>query len=108
MPEHAQAPRVRRGLLIAGLAVVLLAAAGIVHFVVSGARADFPIQMITKGRSWLFIGGHALLGLVGLILLGLARPRARSGAPRPLEPAPPTSSSDAPEDKTDEEVDDEV
>lgn len=90
MADDGARPRARRGLLIAGLVVVLLAAAGIVHFVVSGARAGFPLEMISRGRSWIFIGSHALLGLVGLILLGLARPRFKPATPEPINPVSST------------------
>lgn len=90
MADTGARPRVRRGLLIAGLVVVLLAVGGIVHFVVSGARAGFPLEMIFRSRSWIFIGGHALLGLVGLILLGLARPRFKPAAREPINPIPST------------------
>ena len=66
--------KLRRLPLIAGLLCIVLATAGIYHFVISGARAGFPPQMISASWNWIFIGGHGLLGLVGLVLLGFIRP----------------------------------
>ncbi len=62
----------RRGPLLLGLSLLAIAVAGIVHFVVSAALAKFPDAVLSSGRNWYFIGGHGLLGLLGLVLTGLA------------------------------------
>jgi hypothetical protein len=117
MSAVATRPRVRRGLWIAGLAVVLLSVGLIAHFVISGALAGFPIEMISRGRSWCFIGGYLALGYVGLVLLGLARPRVRPAASEPINPIPSTRDlsrtvaepeADGTNSKTDVADDDEV
>jgi len=90
MSETAARPRVRRGLWIAGLVLAVLALGGVAHFVVSGAMAGFPITMISQGRSWFFIGGYLVVGYVGLLLLGLARPRAKREKAGPVEPVDST------------------
>jgi hypothetical protein len=94
------------------LAVVVLAFAVVVHFVVSGAVAGFPIEVISKGRSWIFLGGYLVAGYVGLILLGLARRRFEPGDARPLEPVASTrvvsKNVDEVPPNSDEDVDDGV
>jgi len=85
MTETGGKPKVRRGLLIAGLVLVVLALGIMAHFTISAGRAGFPVEMIARGRNWLFIGGHAFAGLVGLILLGLSRPRFKPGKFQTIE-----------------------
>ena len=85
MPEG-RPRRASRPLLAAGLGTILLGAAGIAHFTVHAAIAGFPPAVLGMPVNWLFIGGHALLGALGLALVGLAASRReRPRAPSPEE-----------------------
>jgi len=60
-----------------------LAAAGIIHFVVSAALVQFPAAVLAAPRNWLFIGLHFLLGTTGFVLMGIARKKKPVSRPLP-------------------------
>lgn len=73
MSEGALQIRLRRWLLITGLVLVVLSTAGITHFVISASMAGFPDAVLAATWNWIFIDGHFLIGVIGLVLMGLAR-----------------------------------